>query len=192
MRGAYAKGLTKRREILDAAIETLAARGYDRASVREVARKVGLSQAGLLHYFSSKEELFVEVLRRRDERVADPGFTANTHPVDRLIDAVAKNSQEPGLTRLFVAMSAEATASEGAARDFFEQRYQWLLDVIAEDIRAQQDAGEMPTVAHPDDLASLVVAVADGLQLQWLLNPSRGDMERRLELLWTLLRTPNP
>lgn len=187
LRGAYAKGVAKRKEILDAAIEVLAEHGYDRASVREVARKVGLSQAGLLHHFRNKEDLFVEVLRRRDDRVADPSFTSHAHPVDRLIDAVKKNSHEPGLTRLFVAMSADATASAGPARAFFEQRYLWLLDVIAEDVRAQQAAGEMSSAASAEDIASLLVAAADGLQLQWLLAPTRVDMEQRLGLLRDLL-----
>ncbi|HET7802283.1 MAG TPA: helix-turn-helix domain-containing protein, partial [Humibacillus xanthopallidus] len=66
-RGAYAKGVAKREEILDAALAVIARNGYQRTSVRDIAEAVGLSQAGLLHYFSSKEALFAEVLRRRDE-----------------------------------------------------------------------------------------------------------------------------
>jgi AcrR family transcriptional regulator len=66
-RGSYAKGVAKREEILTAALDVIARQGYGRASVRELADAVGLSQAGLLHYFSSKEELFAEVLRKRDE-----------------------------------------------------------------------------------------------------------------------------
>ncbi|MFF3222514.1 helix-turn-helix domain-containing protein [Nocardia suismassiliense] len=42
-------------------------RGYLATSVAELAEAVGLSQGGLLHYFGSKEELFVAVLRKRDE-----------------------------------------------------------------------------------------------------------------------------
>ncbi|RAJ46416.1 TetR family transcriptional regulator [Kitasatospora sp. SolWspMP-SS2h] len=65
-RGSYAKGIAKREEILDTALEIVARVGYSRATVRELARAVGLSQTGLLHYFGSKEQLFVEILRRRD------------------------------------------------------------------------------------------------------------------------------
>ncbi|HEY3410873.1 MAG TPA: helix-turn-helix domain-containing protein, partial [Propionicimonas sp.] len=52
-RGPYAKGLAKRDEILEVALAHFAERGYDRASVREVARLAGLTQAGLLHHFST-------------------------------------------------------------------------------------------------------------------------------------------
>ena len=62
----------KRREILDAALEVVARNGYSRTSVRELADAVGLSQAGLLHYFDSKEHLFAEVLRHLVETVAVP------------------------------------------------------------------------------------------------------------------------
>lgn len=66
-RGSYAKGVAKRGEILDAALEVIGRDGYSRATVREIADAVGLSQNGLLHHFGSKERLFVEVLRHRDE-----------------------------------------------------------------------------------------------------------------------------
>lgn len=66
-RGSYAKGVAKRGEILDAALAVIGRDGYSRATVREIADAVGLSQNGLLHHFGSKERLFVEVLRHRDE-----------------------------------------------------------------------------------------------------------------------------
>ena len=66
-RGSYAKGVAKREEILERALEVIAREGYRGASVKELAEAVGLSQAGLLHYFDSKEELFTEILRKRDE-----------------------------------------------------------------------------------------------------------------------------
>ena len=66
-RGSYAKGVAKREEILTRALDVIAREGYRGASVKELADAVGLSQAGLLHYFDSKEELFTEILRKRDE-----------------------------------------------------------------------------------------------------------------------------
>ena len=54
-RGSYAKGVAKREEILERALDVIATEGYDGASVKRIAEAVGLSQAGLLHYFDSKE-----------------------------------------------------------------------------------------------------------------------------------------
>jgi len=186
-RGPYAKGLAKREEILATALEHFARKGYDRTSVREIARESGLSQAGLLHHFSTKEELFLEVLRRRDDREGDLEGQRHVHSVGHLKQAIAHNVEEPGLVRLFVAMSAESVDEESPARSFFEERYDWLRSELAQDVRARQDAGEVPAELDADGIASLLVAAADGLQLQWLLQPDRIDMPERFALLWSLI-----
>ncbi|GAA1056923.1 transcriptional regulator [Agromyces luteolus] len=187
-RGPYAKGLAKRGEILDAALEEFGRRGYDRTSMREIARQTGLSQAGLLHYFSTKEELFLAVLRRRDDRATAPDEDSHIHSVKRLLDAVARNAGEPGLVRLFVSMSAESVDGDGMAHGFFVDRYRWLIHEIAGDIRAQQEAGKASTAIDAEDAASILVAVADGLQLQWLLDPDSVDMADRIAKLWSILK----
>lgn len=169
------------------ALEHFARKGYDRASVREIARESGLSQAGLLHHFSSKEELFLEVLRRRDDRDGDPVHHRHVHSIDHLIQAVEHNVTEPGLVRLFVSMSAESVDESSATRSFFESRYDWLRGELRSDIEQRQSRGEVSRELDPEDLASLMVAAADGLQLQWLLQPDKVDMPRRLSALWQLI-----
>lgn len=187
-RGPYAKGLAKRKEILEVALAHFAERGYDRASVREVARLAGLTQAGLLHHFSSKEELFLAVLQQRDDRLDNPDEPRHTHSVGRLMTAVERNAFEPGLVRLFVSMSAESVESDGPARSFFEERYDWLRGELHADISHRQEIGELATDLDPDDVASLLIAVADGLQLQWLLDPDKVQMSRLLRVLWDALK----
>ncbi|OLH51248.1 helix-turn-helix domain-containing protein, partial [Xanthomonas oryzae] len=49
-RGAYAKGIARRQEILDRAIEVFAARGADRTSLRAIAKEVGVTHAALTYY----------------------------------------------------------------------------------------------------------------------------------------------
>ena len=186
-RGPYAKGLAKREEILDVALAHFAERGYDRASVREVARLAGLTQAGLMHHFATKEHLFLEVLKRRDDRHDGSAGEDHEHSVRRLVSAVERNAAEPGLVRLFVAMAAESVASDGAARTFFEGRYDWLRNELSSDIEQRQRDGERASELDPDDVATLLLAVADGLQLQWLLDPEGIDMGRLLGLLWDAL-----
>lgn len=189
LRGPYAKGLAKRDEILDIALTLFAEKGYDRTSVREIARQAGISQAGLLHHFCTKEDLFLEVLRQRDDRVSDPLERTRGHSVDRLIRAVDRNAEEPGLVRLFVAMSAESAQASSDARGFFASRYARLLADIAEDVRRHQATGEISDALDADGVASLLIAAADGLQIQWLLSPTDVDMPQRIRTLWDALRT---
>jgi AcrR family transcriptional regulator len=179
-RGSYAKGLAKREEILDAALRSFAENGYDRTSVREIARTVGLSQAGLLHHFSSKQELFLDVLRRRDHESIETSRDHGSHSVEGLIVAVERNTQQPGLVGLYVVMSAESAHASGLAREFFGARFQWVLGDIERDVARRQDRGEMTQTLPARQIASLLVAAADGLQLQWLLDPEGIDMVAEL------------
>ena len=190
-RGPYAKGAAKRDEILDVAIATFARDGYDKTSLREIARETGLSQAGLLHHFSSKQELFVEVLRRRDRRDQEVYDAETDHRLtaEGLIAAVGHNKGEPGLVRLYVAMSAECTDENSTATAFFAERYRAIVGGIAEDIRRRQAAGEISPRLDAEATASLLVAAADGLQLQWLVDQERLDMGERLGVLWEVLRS---
>lgn len=185
-RGPYAKGLARREEILDAALELFEGNGYDRTSVREIARQVGLTQAGLLHHFGNKEELFTEVLRRRDARSLQR-HDERYRTVEGLIDVVRGNVGQGGLVRLYVAMSAESTAEDSPARTFFHDRYRDLESDIASDVRRKQEAGELSPDLSPESVASLLIAAADGLQIQWLLDPEGTDMGARLAELWGAL-----
>lgn len=192
-RRRYAKGMATRQEILDVAYQLFLRKGYDRTSVREIARATGLSQGALLHHFSSKEELLVEVLRRRDRhnRSSDGAYEAGDATdisVRGLLSVVDHNAQEPGLVQLYVAMSAEGTAVESPARGFFEERYRWLCSAVAADIRRHQERGEVSRELDADAVASLFVAAADGLQIQWLLEPDGIDMGARLAELWAAFR----
>jgi AcrR family transcriptional regulator len=191
-RGPYAKGIAKREEILDAALDLFARSGYDRTSVREIARASGLSQAGLLYYYKTKEELFSEVLRRRDardERTFDDDHFHGVGPgqpvtVKGLVATVRHNVEEPGLVRLFVTMSAESIDEGSPTHAFFAQRYERIVGNVAEDVRRKQEAGTFAPDLDPRAVASLLVAAADGLQIQWLLDPAGTDMGGRLQQLW--------
>ena len=108
-RGSYAKGVAKREEILERALEVIAREGYRGASVKELADAVGLSQAGLLHYFDSKEELFTEIVRKRDEvDMADYGPLVTPTPPrvdlrDGYVAVIRHNSDVPGLVGALLA-----------------------------------------------------------------------------------------
>ncbi|MDN4473820.1 TetR/AcrR family transcriptional regulator [Demequina zhanjiangensis] len=187
-RGSYAKGLAKRDEILDAALQSFIEKGYDRTSVREIARMVELSQAGLLHHFSNKEQLFLEVLRRRDEQSISGAADRGVHSVQGLIDAIARNVDQEGLVGLYVVMSAESAHTEGLAREFLEGRYEWVIDDISQDVARMQEEGEMTLTVGAHEIASLLVAAADGLQIQWLLNRRSVDMVEQMHTLVNAFR----
>ncbi|MDR6867145.1 AcrR family transcriptional regulator [Microbacterium resistens] len=183
-RGAYAKGIAKREEILDAALAVIAGSGYRAASVREIADAVGLSPAGLLHYFGSKDELFLAILRARDEK--DTVAYEREDAMAAFLDVVAHNATVPGLVRLYAQLAAEAGDEEHPARRFFQERTERLEGPFQAVVAAAQAAGRIRADLDPAWVVRSLHALADGLQAAWLLDDTvdmPGDIERFLDLL---------
>ena len=188
----YAKGLAKREEILTTALEVIARTGYRGTSVKELANAVGLSQAGLLHYFASKEELFAEILAKRDAVNEEAFGERGESPVDGLVSTARHNATVPGLVQLYAQFSIEASGPGHPSHDVFVERYARVRELITADIDARQAAGTLPPGVDPATAASLLVAAADGLQIQWLLDPE-VDMAAHLSTLLSLLGSaPGP
>jgi AcrR family transcriptional regulator len=171
-RGPYQKGKMKRREILLAAIEVFSRRGYRGASIREIAECVGLTNAGIFHYFTTKEELFVEVLRVREEL----GEARNPDVLEALRLSIEHNAKVEGLVHLFVTVSAEAIDETHPGHVFFKDRYKRLINLLRQRIQTGQDSGGLAKGIDPTIAAQMLVALADGLQVQWLLAPHSTDM----------------
>jgi AcrR family transcriptional regulator len=163
-RGPYAKGVAKRAEILRAALEVIARHGYRKTSTRELAAAAGLSEAGMLHYFGSKEQLFEAVLRARDEADLERFDTAD--PVDNLAAIIRHNRSVPGLVQLYSTFSAEAGDPEHSSHEYFVERYAGIRAALADAVRARQSAGTFDAAADPETIATLLIALSDGLQVQ--------------------------
>jgi AcrR family transcriptional regulator len=185
-RGSYAKGVAKREEILTTALDVIARNGYRRTSVRELAEAVGLSQAGLLHYFSSKEELFQEVLRKRDEVDIETFDFHRERPIEAFFEVIRHNSEVPGLVQLHAQVSTEAGDLDHPAHEFFVERYAQFRATFAGMLRDEQAAGRIDPDLDLDRIGTLFLAAADGLQTQWMLDPSI-DMAEHLTYLWHLV-----
>ncbi|MFF9077160.1 TetR/AcrR family transcriptional regulator [Streptomyces sp. NPDC014735] len=189
---ARARSAERRAEILRAAFETIAERGYRGASLNAVAERVGLSQQGLLHYFPTKEALLIAVLEERDQW--DPGGTTRNDGTWRteLLDSLVEyNAMRPGIVQTFSALLGESVTEGHPAREFFTVRYTQARATMAAILRAE--FGErLPGGLTPERAAPLLVAVMDGLQYQWLLDPDTVDMPAAFRDFLALLRPRRP
>lgn len=179
-RGSYRKSEQRRQEILLAAIDVFSRRGYRNASIREIAETVGLTQAGLLHHFASKEKLFVEVLRVRDELQQ----AKTDDMVEALRLGIEQNAQVEGLVHLFVTVSAEAIDETHPGHEFFRSRYDNLIEHLRQRIQSRQDTGMVTSGIDAGTAARMLVALADGIQVQWLLDPDHTDMLGIFDTFW--------
>ncbi|MFB4349320.1 TetR/AcrR family transcriptional regulator [Microbacterium sp. CR_7] len=186
-RGSYAKGVARRQEILESALDVIGRTGYRNASLKQIAEAVGVTPAALLHYFGSKEELFTEVLRTRDEHdERDPRMHDPVDAKAAFLDVIRHNAEVPGVVELFSRLAVDAADPEHPAHRYFLERSERLRGSIAEAFHG--DAAKRAAL-DADTTARVVQAVADGLQLQWLIDPS-VDMPGILEALMDVLYPP--
>jgi AcrR family transcriptional regulator len=166
-RGLYAKGAERREQIIQTATDVFATEGFEGTAMKRVAELVGVKEATLFHYFRGKQELLTAVLAERDRRtlIAMEDEEAGL-PV--MVRSAERNRQEPGLTTLYAVASATANDPGHDSHRYFKERYAEVVDFLAADIERRQATGETRADLPPKDLARLVVAVSDGLQLQWL------------------------
>lgn len=168
-----------RQRLLEAALRALATNGYQGSSLAGIAADAGMTTAGLLHHFPSKEQLLLAVLVERDHidgaryRLRDfEGLAA----LDRLVELVGYNAHVPGVVRAFTVLMGESVGEGHPARGWFERRYPRRRDNVAAALRAGIDSGEIRADIDCAAIAAEIIAMMDGLQVQWLLDPGQVDL----------------
>ncbi|WP_199044516.1 TetR/AcrR family transcriptional regulator [Glycomyces salinus] len=172
-----ARGRARREEILRGAMEVIAERGFRGSSLAAVAEKAGLTQQGLLHYFPTKDELLVAVLRQRDEwdTGGRPEAVEDEWTMLNLEAVVEANAARPELIRTFSALLGESVTEDHPAREYFHDRYRRTRRGM-ESVLRREWGERLPSGLTPAQAAPLLVAIMDGLQLQWLHEPEAVDL----------------
>ncbi|WP_300267500.1 TetR/AcrR family transcriptional regulator [Microbacterium sp.] len=167
-------------EILNAAIEIFGNKGSTNGTLADVADQVGLTHAGVLHHFGSKQNLLLEVLAYRDEtdvaELTEQHIPGGPELFVHLVRTAFLNATRPGIVQAYTVLSNESVTDDHPARGFFEERYTTLRREVT---HAFQALCKQEGVTEPDTIAAAsasILAVMDGLQLQWLLHPDVVDL----------------
>ncbi|MET9215014.1 MULTISPECIES: TetR/AcrR family transcriptional regulator [unclassified Nocardia] len=173
--GRAAQAQARRAAIIDAATTLIAERGYQGTSLAAVADRVGLTQAGVLHYFPSKDALLSGVLEARD-RWDFAAFVARLADarLSHLEQIVEYNAERPDLVQAFTVLAGESITEAHPAREFFTERYAKARADFAA-LLSTEFGDQLPGGLTPEQAAPLLLAVMDGLQVQWLL--ARDDID---------------
>ena len=177
-----------RARLLEAAAAVFAERGFYGASVEEIAERAGFSKGAFYSNFETKEDLFLAVLDDRIE--ADI----------RALEALGEDSSIPAFLE-FLAARAARRAAEGEQWTLLSAEF-WLHALrhreLVPKLAARQQAGRaalarvikglfvqmgLPLPGRPEDLASVMLAVDDGLVLQEALDPTAVPEDLRLRAM---------
>jgi len=167
-------------EILAAATELFAAKGFHETKVSEIAARAGVSQGTVYWYFDSKEALFEAAFRNQFETFVQPLYEIvadqERSATEKLMDIAAASIDvfANNIELVFVMLQVMATQEVAGiiTHDFQEyyDEFKVILTPLFEEL------------GDPDPAAttSMYIAVGDGLMLQCLLGPDWFDRDRVL------------
>ncbi len=149
----------RRDEIVDEATRLFAERGYEGASMADLAERVGLRKASLFHHFASKDVLYAAVLERLVGPISDAITRAVqteasfAHRLDAMSDAITEVLHaQPFAARLLV---REAMDWGPVIRDRLAGTIQQVLEAADQFAQAGRAAG----VFKDGDMRQIIMSI---------------------------------
>ncbi len=168
----------RRDMIVGAALKLILKNGYGNTTLGQVAVQAGVSKGLVSYYFAKKDELFLAVLERilgrlrRDlEGCCRGGRTAWEQMQLNLKNLFGSERRTRSYYTVLIDFLAQAPR-EKSVRDYTRVIYQTHLTYVERTVQYGVESGEFQPV-DPHAAASLLVAMMEGLILQWLYNPER-------------------
>jgi AcrR family transcriptional regulator len=172
-RAASAQPAERRLSLLKAAFREVAEKGFSEVTLDDIARRAGVSKGVTLYYFTSKEELFLELFgwlidsihQRMREAVA-----AVDDPVEKVRALVALIFPSPSKNRAFFRAYVDfcgLAARHDSFREVGERFYAGCRQIDGGIVEEGMRRGAF-AVRDPGEAGSTMRAIFDGLMMQWL------------------------
>ncbi|WBF16394.1 TetR/AcrR family transcriptional regulator [Halomonas elongata] len=174
------KGEKRREALLDAATAVFAEHGYEAASMRRVAERVGITPVGLLHHFPNKTALLEALLARRDRRVTEKFAALEMAPtldgfVAFAVMSLRFSVESRQECQAAMRINVESLSSEHPAHVWQQEKFALTHDHARGHLRQLIEVGEVRSDVDVDAVVTEMFAVMDGLQIQWLR--SQGEVD---------------
>lgn len=188
----------KRDQIIEAAAQVFAQKGYSGAVVADIAVQADIGKGTVYEYFSSKEDLFFAVFewfQKKTEKAATVGISAlGGSAADRL---KVLNNSLMGLwdeikDAFVLVMEFWAASSSTQMRRRFKGAFKQLYDdyrkIVSALIQDGINSGEFRSDVKPDPVAAALVGTWDALFLQAWFDDGFDPAATANDFLDTLLR----
>jgi AcrR family transcriptional regulator len=160
--------------LLEGALACLQERGFARTTTRDIVAASGTNLGSIVYHYGTKERLLEEAMsegfRRWTDAISAVADESTANPFEQMRAALGQASaafdEQQGLYTAFLEAAAE-TRRSGELREHIAAGYEQTRGRVAQSMRRT-----MPDASEDDvrTLASLAVAIVDGLMLQWLFD----------------------
>jgi AcrR family transcriptional regulator len=178
------RGLKNRDVTLAAATDLWAEYGYAGTSLAMIATRVGISQAGLLHHFGSKDQLLLAAIERHGQRERDrisrlDGLVGRK-AFEMLFQSVEDSLVDFGAARLFAALQRDGMIEDNPAAQFIDDHYATLRRYLLAAIERGISDGSIPSDIDAPTVVNFALAVCDGITIQAVIARRTPTLELAL------------
>lgn len=192
-RGPYAKSAAVRQRVIDACMEAFGQTGFHGATMKDIAKRAGISYNGLLHHFPSKEQLLIALLEARAQESAEllrsaHGRDPGAHPLEALRGMLAvllDNELKPGILEAHCVLAGEATSAAHPAHRYYAERFRAVRTFYATAFEGLSEQGLLRSSVDPQTLATMTISLINGVQEQWLYDRENVSMTTVIEQFLT-------
>jgi AcrR family transcriptional regulator len=158
----------RRKQILDAAAKVFAAKGFERATIADVARAAGVAEGSIYNYFKNKGELLIGIPRQIIQPPVEAvlgqmrAVGATPIPPDQMLPIVAKNMttifrQNAHIFRILI--SALPTLSQSAREQYVKRVLFYVWDILEAYFRELIEKGILRRDLNPAILTRAFVGM---------------------------------
>lgn len=186
-----------RERLIDASAVVFARRGFEAATLDEVAAAAGYTKGAVYSNFASKTDLFIALIERRVEiQAAEHARRFEGQDLAAMARGLEEQAdQEPESEKQWVVLAVEFwlhAMRDERAQVLMAEQYERARTVTAGLIASiYEKAGQQPPFGTRD-LAIVIEALSVGLAFQAALDPEHVRMSLQAEVLARLLRLPTP
>ena len=168
----------RREQILEGARRCFAKHGYEGATVAKLEGEIGLSRGAIFNYFSSKEDLFIELSLRDSRRMSEVWINEGLEAVVRVVVEL-----DPAWLAVYLELFRRVrTDPDFRAR--IEARNEQVAPANRARIEEAQKTGEFRDDLQPKEIGTFVNLVLNGLAL---LRAGGEELPRKELVLGLLL-----
>jgi TetR/AcrR family fatty acid metabolism transcriptional regulator len=172
---------TKKR-IYDTAIQLILQKGFDKVTLEEISKEVGIAKGLFYHYYKSKADLIVESYKIVDDdfRKSLADLDRNTSPVDKIFFTVSTMAKDAKMYKADL-LKQIYKGQLDSGTDFFINKQRPFFKTIRDSIAALQAQDIMNKNIKPDEYARFIMTVARGVLYDWCLHQGKYDVEAAMK-----------
>ena len=186
---SFAKKTSTREKILSVTRQLMTEKGVQATTLADISQAAGISQGTLFYYYKSKDDLIYDILEQHFSQLTDAIIASiprrsSSDKITLLRGTLEKLIKDQDTSRMNIYLFQEAIAGNRDIKDRFMVKYQTWRELIARQVSA------LFAINDPDHLASLgavILAIIDGLTIQYLLDDQSFDFKKAAGIMAGML-----